>query len=320
VASDLVLGIDIGGTNTKFGYVDRTGRCLGSGTMATHSEQPAAACFQRLAVAAGSLWASLPGPHRLAGIGLGAPNGNDRKGSIEDPPNLQWGRVDVRQALSPYWDVPIAVSNDANAAALGEGLFGAGQGLRDFIVVTLGTGLGSGLVVNGALVTGSTGYAGELGHSNADPAGRPCGCGLRGCLETYVSAPGLVRTARELAARAEPGPLSRLAPEAWTAKAVSQAALDGDPSAREAFAVTGAILGRKLADVVVLTSPEAIFLFGGLALAGELIFEPTRKALEANLYPVFRGTVQLLPSGIAQGQAGILGAAALMWKELGPLA
>ena len=315
---DLALGIDIGGTNTALGYFDRSGRCLGATSIPTRSDQPPEACILRLHAAAQALLATLPGAPRLAGIGVGAPNGNYYRGTIENPPNLSWGQVDLRGALSGYWaGLPIAVTNDANAAAFGELLFGAGQGLHDFMVITLGTGLGTGIVVNGQLVHGHSGFAGELGHCIVEPGGRPCGCGLRGCLETYASATGLARTARELLA-AGPATPGGLDPEALSAQQICAAALAGDPIAREAFRITGTILGRKLADAVALTSPEAIFLFGGLAKAGELILEPTRRALDENLFHVFRGTVQVLPSGVPEGHAAVLGAAALIWKELDP--
>ena len=313
---DLVLGVDIGGTNTKFGYIDRTGRCLGASVIPTHADQAPEACFLRLHEAARALWATLPGSPRLAGIGVGAPNGNYYRGTIESPPNLSWGQVDLRGALSSHWGaLPVAVTNDANAAALGELLFGSGRGLRDFIVITLGTGLGTGVVVNGELVYGHSGFAGELGHCIVEYGGRPCGCGLRGCLETYASATGLACTARELlAASSAPSALRESAEP--SALAVFAAAQAGDPIAREAFRRTGTTLGRKLADAVALTSPEAIFLFGGLAKAGELILEPTRKALDENLFHVFRGTVQVLPSGVPEDHAALLGTAALIWKEL----
>jgi glucokinase len=189
--------------------------------------------------------------------------------------------------------------------------------MRNFIVITLGTGLGTGIVVNGELVYGHSGFAGELGHTIVKPGGRLCGCGLRGCLETYASATGLLRTATELLQSSErQSPLRAIAPDELTSKSVYEAAAVGDPLAKEAFDITGTILGQKLADAVALTSPEAIFLFGGLTRAKALIFEPTRKALEENLFHVFRGTVSLLPSGIHQDQAAILGAGALIWKEL----
>lgn len=315
--TELVLGIDIGGTNTALGYIDRTGRCLAETTMLTHSGQPPSDYFQRLHAAAVALWKSTFTDHRLAGIGVGAPNGNYYRGTIENPPNISWGCVDVRKQMAAHWDVPVAVTNDANAAAFGELMFGSGKGMRDFIVITLGTGLGSGIVVNGDLVHGHSGFAGEIGHTIVEPGGRLCGCGLRGCLETYASATGLLQTARELLeARPASSPLRSVPGDELTSKAIYEAARDGDPIAREAFNITGTILGRKLADSVAHTSPEAIFLFGGLASAGTLIFEPARRALEENLFHVFKGTVKLLPSGTPQGRAAILGAAALIWKEL----
>ena len=315
--TDLVLGIDIGGTNTKLGYVDRSGRCLAEGGLPTCADQPPEPFFQRLRAAAQALWTPLAGTFRLTGIGVGAPNGHFERGTIEDPPNLSWGRVELRAELSASWGVPVAVTNDANAAALGEQLFGAARGMRDFLVITLGTGLGSGIVVNGELVYGHSGFAGELGHTIVEYGGRPCGCGLRGCLETYVSATGLRNTVLERLEASGASPLRALGPDQLTARAIHEAALAGDPIALDAFARTGTTLGRKLADAVAHTSPEAIFLFGGLANAGELLLAPVRAALEANLYPLFRGTVRLLPSGVPQGQAAILGAAALIWKERG---
>lgn len=313
---DLVLGIDIGGTNTTFGYVDRAGTCVAEDTMPTRAGEGPAAFFPRLAERAAALWKPRDG-HHLAGIGIGAPNGNYYRGTIEDPPNLPWGQVDVRAAMARYWDVPVAVTNDANAAALGELVSGDGKGMRDFIVITLGTGLGTGIVVNGELVHGHSGFAGEIGHTIAEPGGRLCGCGLRGCLETYASATGLLLTAKErLAASPDSSLLRDRALDALTSKDVHAAALEGDPIALEAFNLTGAILGRKLAEAVAHTSPEAIFLFGGLTSAGELLFEPTRRALDENLFHVFRGTVKLLPSSVPLGQAAILGASALIWREL----
>lgn len=314
--TDLVLGIDIGGTNTTFGYVDRAGTCAAEDTMPTRADEGPAAFFPRLAERVEALGKPFDA-HRLAGIGVGAPNGNYYRGTIEDPPNLPWGFVDVRGAMAQYWAVPVAVTNDANAAALGELVAGAGMGMRDFIVITLGTGLGTGIVVNGELVHGHSGFAGEIGHTIAVPGGRLCGCGLRGCLETYASATGLLLTARELLAeRPDPSQLRDRPLDALTSKDVHAAALAGDLIALESFHRTGAILGRKLAEAVAHTSPEAIFLFGGLTSAGELLFAPTRRALDENLFHVFRGTVKLLPSSVPLGQAAILGAGALIWREL----
>ena len=192
--TQVVLGVDIGGTNTKFGYLDRTGVCLAHTSMPTHWQEPAEMFFKRLQEKSDVLFRSLKGKQELAGIGIGAPNANYHKGTIEHPPNLGWNFVDVRSQLGRYYSVPIAVTNDANAAALGEMLFGAAQGMRDFIVITLGTGLGSGIVSNGELVYGADGFAGEIGHTIVNPDGRQCGCGKLGCLEAYCSATGLCRT------------------------------------------------------------------------------------------------------------------------------
>lgn len=308
----LVLGVDIGGTNTDLGLVDREGRCLAQGSLPTRAQEPARAFFPRLARAARGL---LDGREPCA-IGVGAPNGNALHCSIEDPPNLAWGRIDLGAALAPWFSAPVAADNDANAAALGELRFGAARGMRDVIVITLGTGLGSGLIVDGRLLRGSTGFAGEIGHVTVDPAGRLCGCGRRGCLETYASATGLVTTLRDgLATREAPSALRDLGSTALTAEAIHRAALAGDALALEAFAFTGDLLGRALADSVAHTSPEAIFLLGGLARAGDLLFEPVRRSLEAHLFAPFRGTAAVLASGIA-GNAAVLGAAALGWDLL----
>ena len=317
VHTDIVLGIDIGGTNTKMGYVDRRGGCLAETVMPTRSDESPATFFGRLNAHAEQLRSTLAGPHRLLGVGIGAPNANYHKGTIEQPPNLSWDWVDIRAELRPYYQVPIAATNDANAAALGEMLFGAAQGMRDFIVITLGTGLGSGIVVNGEMVYGASGFAGEIGHTIVDPAGRPCGCGRRGCLEVYASATGLRLTVTELLTRrSDPSPLRGKALEDLSARMIFEAARHGDPVALEGFEITGGILGRKLADAVAYTSPEAIFLFGGLTSAGDLLFKPVRRALEENLLNIYRGTVKLLPSGIPEGRAGVLGAGALIWTEL----
>lgn len=223
--------------------------------------------------------------------------------------------VDLRAALAPL-AVPVAADNDANAAALGEFRWGAGRGLRHLLAVTLGTGLGTGLIVDGRLVHGGSGFAGELGHVPVDPSGRRCGCGRRGCLETYASATGLVRTVREwLGARTQPSTLRDLDPAGLTSRAVHDAARAGDPLALEAFAWTGALLGRKLAEAVALTSPEAVVLMGGLAAAGDLLLGPTGEALEAALFAPFRGTVRVLPSSVP-GNPAVLGAAALAWAAL----
>jgi glucokinase len=317
MAQDYVLGVDIGGTNTALGLVDRAGRLLASSVLPTRGKEAAPQLFLRLHAEAARLREGLPG--RLRAAGVGAPNAHAGRCTLEHPPNLAWGVVDLKAELAPL-GVPVAATNDANAAALGELAFGAARGMRDVLVLTLGTGLGCGLVANGALVEGATGFAGELGHVNAVTNGRPCGCGLKGCLETYASATGLLRTVREwLEDGARPSRLRELPPERLDARAIAEAAEAGDALAQEAFAFTGELLGRKLADAAALTSPEAVFLLGGLAAAGELLFAPVRQALEAHLYPPLRGSVKLLASGIP-GNAAVLGAAALAWRQIeGPL-
>jgi len=313
----VVLGVDIGGTNTKLGFVDREGKCLVSTSMPTDSNQPAELFFQRLQRNSDSVFQELEGGHQLAGIGIGAPNANYHRGTIEHPPNLGWEFVDVRAELAKLYGIPSAVTNDANAAALGEGLFGAARGMKDFIVITLGTGLGSGIVANGSLIYGADGFAGEIGHTTVDPNGRVCGCGRHGCLEAYCSATGLCRTVQELICNTmEPSELRRVSYADLTAQMVSEAAQRGDSLALLAFESCGRILGMKLADSVAHLSPEAIIVSGGMASAGELILGPTRHSLEEHLFPIFRNKVKILPSQLAEQSAAVLGAAALIWSVL----
>jgi len=314
---EVVLGVDIGGTNTKFGYVDKNGNLLAEGEMLTEAHRPAEEFFERLHTEAENLFASKKDQLKLVGIGLGAPNGNYYKGTIEQPPNLSWKYVDVVATLRRWYSIPVALTNDANAAALGEMLFGAAKGMKDFIVITLGTGLGSGIVANGELIYGHDGFAGEIGHTIVDPNGRQCGCGRRGCLETYASASGIRRTVEELLKKpAPPSELRGMNFEQVTSKRIFEAAQHGDSLALEAFELTGRYLGLKLADSIAHTSPEAIILFGGLAAAGDFIFVPTKKYMEEYLLNIFKNKVLLLPSSLPKGNAAILGAAALMWKHL----
>jgi glucokinase len=316
-AIEIALGIDIGGTNTVFGYVDRKGNCLATASISTYGHQQAEQYFDRLQEAAKTLLSNIKENTELVGIGIGAPNANYYKGTIEHPPNLSWEFVDVKATFKKYYGVPVAITNDANAAALGEMRFGAAQGMKNFIVITLGTGLGSGIVANGELIYGADGFAGEIGHTIVDPAGRQCGCGNQGCLETYASATGLCRTAFELMCnRTEPSELRSVSYEKLTSQMVFEMAQRRDRLAIEAFEYTGQILGTKLADSVAHLSPEAIFFFGGLALAGDLLFKPTKRALEEHLFPNFKNKVKLLPSRLAAGDTAVLGAGALIWTEL----
>jgi glucokinase len=316
--TDVTVGIDIGGTNTVLGFVDEQGRCLAESSVPTLAQDPAGSLVTRLAAKIGELHAPLADRTAIIGIGIGAPNANYYRGTVENPPNLQWKGITPLVALfKERFDVPVVITNDANAAALGELRFGAAKGMRDVIVITLGTGLGSGIIANGELVYGADGFAGELGHTTVDPKGRWCGCGRQGCLEAYASATGICRTVFEILCNSrEDSEFRGVSFNQLTAKMISQAAQRGDPIARAAFEHTGEILGMKLAESVEHTSPEAIVLFGGLANAGDLIFAPTKRSLEEHLLPIFRNKVKVIPSGLPEGNSAVLGAAALSWTEL----
>lgn len=316
--NEIVFGIDIGGTTTSFGFVDRHGNRRAVGVIPTEAQQPAEKLVARLHAAIEALQLTLPSRLRLQGIGIGAPNANYRRGTVENPPNLKWGAsVNLVELFQRYYALPVALTNDANAAALGEMYFGGASKLQDFIVITLGTGLGSGIVANGELLYGAGGFAGELGHTVVDPQGRQCGCGKLGCLETYVSATGLCRTTFALLAeRREPSPLRAVSCREMTAITVADAAHAGDTIALAAFEATARVLGMKLADAVAHTGPEAIFLTGGLASAGELLLTPTRRYLEEFLFTPYRGQIRLLLSTLPEGAGAIMGAAALIWHEI----
>lgn len=315
---EVTVGVDIGGTNTKFGIVDREGNVLFQSSISTQGFEEFSDYLKGLSEALRKGLAELGPNHKLLGIGVGAANGNYYKGTIEHATNLKWkGIIPLAEMLKDEFNVPALVTNDANAAAVGEMVYGAAKGLKDFIVITLGTGLGSGLVSNGQLINGKHGIAGELGHTTVNYAGRYCNCGKRGCLETYVSATGIKRSVYKLLAdHLEPSELRGVSFDNLNTKMITEAALRGDIVAKEAFEYTGRILGTKLAETVVHTDPETIFLFGGLSLAGDLIFKPTIKHMEANLMPVFRGKVKVLPSGLQDQAAPILGASSLVWNYL----
>lgn len=315
--TDVTLGVDIGGTNTVFGFVDKDGKCVAESSISTNASEPAEKLFSRLHLKVDELYSTICNEYKLIGIGIGAPNANYFKGTVELPPNLNWKVVNVLEIVKRYYDLPSAITNDANAAAIGEMQFGAAKGMKDFIVITLGTGLGSGIVVNGQLVYGADGFAGEIGHTIYDPNGRRCGCGRKGCLEAYVSASGIKRTVFELLSKSnEDSELRKFSFDELTSKMIFEAAQRGDKIALQAFDFTGRVLGIKLADAVAHTSPEAIILFGGLSLAGDLIFSPTKKYMEEYLLNIFRNKVKLLPSALPGGNAAVLGAAALIWNEL----
>ncbi|MFP4489085.1 MAG: ROK family protein, partial [Bacteroidales bacterium] len=255
----------------------------------------------------------------LVGYGIGAPMGNIYKGIMERPSNLPWkGILPLAGLFSEHTSLPVTVSNDANAAAMGEMIYGGARGMKNFVVITLGSGLGSGFVIDGRPVYGASGFAGELGHTavRQGSSGRICGCGRKGCLETYVSGPGISRTVLKIMADSiTDSPLREANFKILNSKIIYEAALSKDPIALQAFEYTGKILGCKLADVVALTDPEAVFLFGGLAEAGDLIFGPTRKSMEENLLGIYRGRVKLLPSQLSTHNAALLGAASLVWSK-----
>lgn len=315
---EVTAGVDIGGTNTKFGFVDRDGKVLSQGSIPTQKFEEFSDYLHELSTELRKALVNLGDDHKLLGIGVGAANGNYYKGTIEHATNLKWkGIIQLADLLQKEFNVPTLVTNDANAAAVGEMVYGAAKGLKDFIVITLGTGLGSGIVSNGQLINGKHGIAGELGHTTVNYAGRYCNCGKRGCLETYVSATGIKRSVYKLLAdHLEPSELREISFDNLSTKMITEAALRGDIVARAAFEYTGRILGTKLAETVVHTDPDAIFLFGGLSLAGDLIFKPTIKHMEANLMPIFRGKVKILPSGLQNQAASILGASSLVWDYL----
>lgn len=314
----VAIGIDIGGTNTVIGIVDQSGQVLAQNTIPTVTHPDYTIFLNELVNATASLLKPLESELEVVGMGLGAPNGNYYNGTIEFAPNLKFkGVVPVVDYLKQKFDFPhIILTNDANAAAMGEMIYGGAKGMKDFIMITLGTGVGSGIVVNGEMVYGHDGFAGEIGHTIVDPNGRDCGCGRQGCLETYASAPGIKRTVFELmATMIEPSELRKISFDDLSAKRIDEAARKGDPIALEAFDYTGEILGLKLADAIAHTSPEAIFLFGGLANAGELIFEPVKKYLEQHILNIYKGKVKVLPSELPASDAAVLGSSALVWKE-----
>ena len=313
----ITLGVDIGGTNTAFGFVDKEGNLITSSTIPTIPTDPADKFFNRLISECENLLSTIGDKYNLVGIGIGAPNANYFKGTVEQPPNLKWGSTNVVEIIKKYFSLPVVITNDANAVAIGEFQFGAAKGMKNFVVVTLGTGVGSGIFVNGELYYGNDGFAGELGHTIYDPNGRDCGCGRKGCLETYVSAGGIKKTTFELLSNSsEKSELRKYKYEDLTPKTISEAAYKGDKIALKTYDFTTKILGIKLADLVAITNPEAIILFGGLTSAGDILFKATEKYMNMYLLNIFKDKVKLIPSGLSGGASAIVGAGALMWTEL----
>ena len=314
---DLVIGIDVGGQTSKCGIVDARGTVLAQTVIRSDETDKPEEFVASLAEALNHIIADANAEGRIRGIGVGAPNGNYYTGTIESAPNLMWGhdKVELAKMLSEQMNgIPVSLTNDANAAAVGEMTYGAARGMKNFIMITLGTGVGSGIVINGEVVYGHDGFAGELGHTCAvRHNGRACGCGKTGCLEAYCSATGVARTAREwLEMTDEPSELRSL--DKITSKDVYDAAKDGDKLALKIFEYTGRILGEKLADFMGFSSPEAIVLFGGLARSKEFLTEPILNAMNANVLPLWRNKVKLVYSSLKESDAAILGASALAWE------
>ena len=299
------LGIDIGGTNTVVGLVDKEGNVLGTDSVKTQSFPVLEEYVKTVSKLAKDLIAkNNVSIAEIVGLGIGAPNANYYTGNIEMAPNLPWkqDKVPLAKMFREELNIPVTITNDANAAALGEKMYGVAKDMDNFIMITLGTGVGSGIVINGQLVYGHDGFAGELGHVIIERNGRLCGCGRRGCLETYCSATGIVRTAKE-----------RNTPF-LTSKDIYDAAVKGDETAIDIFKETGTRLGRALADMVVFSSPEAFVLFGGLAKAGDFIVKYTKEAMEEAIMPIFKGKVKILLSTMKDADAAVLGASALAWQ------
>ena len=314
--SSFVVGIDVGGQTSKIGVVDARGTVLAQTVIRTDTYSEVEPYIAELAEAVNKLIKDSGTEGKIRGVGVGAPNGNYYTGTIEAAPNLTWGRnkVEFAQLLTEALNLPVVLTNDANAAAVGEMTYGAAKGMKNFIMITLGTGVGSGIVINGQVVYGHDGFAGELGHTIAvRNNGRTCGCGRTGCLETYCSATGVARTAREwLELSDEPSLLRGL--DKIASKDVYDAAKEGDKLALKIFEFTGKILGRSFADFIAFSAPEAIVLFGGLARSKEFLLEPMETAMNENVLGLWKNKVKIVFSELKESDAAILGASALAWE------
>ena len=310
------VGMDSGGTNTVLGIVDTRGTVITSNSIKTAKYLEINDYVTALSTELLKLIEEVGGIDKIRGIGVGAPNGNYYNGNIELAPNLPWkGIIPLAKMISEKTGLPVKLTNDANAAAIGEMTYGAARGMKNFIMITLGTGVGSGIVINGQVVYGYDGFAGELGHVIVERDGRLCGCGRKGCLETYASATGVARSAREfIETREEDSTLRQIPLSDITSKDVFEAAVGGDKLAQEIFEYTGTILGRAFADMVAFSAPEAIILFGGLTRAGDIILNPIVNAMEENLMKLWKGKIKVIFSELKEGDAAILGASALGWE------
>ena len=313
----IAIGIDIGGTNTKFGIVDRDGNILQRGNMRTDEYPDINLYVDGLYQLLQPMLDNLSKENEIKGIGIGAPNGNYYTGTIEYAPNLHWkGIIPLTKMVSEKFRLPASLTNDANAAAVGEMIYGAAKGMKDFIMITLGTGVGGGIVANGQVIYGHDGFAGELGHVIVRPGGRKhWGTSLRGSLEAYASATGIAITANEMLKQNPEAKslLMDIAPDEMDAKIIYECALKGDKLANKVYRYTGKILGEALANFVMFSSPEAIILFGGVVKAGDLIMNPAKKYMEKNLLPIYQNKVKLIFSALDEADAAILGASALVW-------
>ena len=312
----VAIGIDIGGTSTKLAVIDRQGKVLGKKIFDTQQKFTEAEFFKALFDGILSLLEELGESYDPVGIGIGAPSCFPKEGTINQAANLPFSeKVEIVRILEGRFGLPVSLMKDGNAAALGEGLFGSAKGMENYIVLTLGTGLGCGVIINNKIVSGNNGQAGELGHAIIKENGRECGCGKKGCLETYVSATGIKRTLFQLLAATNLCSSFRDVPfNALTAKMIYKAAKNGDQLAVRAFEYTGQILGTKLSELVTLFEPEAIFLAGGLAQSGELLFRPVIYHTEKNMLETYRGQVKILPSLLETNEAALLGSASLVWQ------
>lgn len=313
-----VIGLDLGGTNSVFGIVDSRGDIKATTAIKTQGYGDNVEAYVDASIEALKIIIDqVGGIDKIKAMGIGAPNGNYYNGTIEFAPNLEWGRngvVPLAKLFSDKLGIPVALTNDANAAAIGEMTYGVARGMKNFIVITLGTGVGSGIVINGQLVYGCDGFAGELGHVIVKENGRQCGCGRKGCLETYCSATGVARSAREFLANSDELSLLReLDPEKITSYDVAVAAGKGDKIANEIFEFTGKILGEACADFAAFSSPEAFIFFGGLTKAGDLIMNPIKKAYDETVLNIFKGKAKFLVSGLEGSSAAVLGASAVGW-------
>lgn len=319
ISQQYAIGVDIGGTSTKFGMVNHRGDISYHGSVPTHKHERIEDFIEDLYQALLPAMTEVGGTQFIRGIGIGAPNGNIYKGTIEYAPNLKWkGIIPVAEMIGKRFGLPARLTNDANAAAVGEMTYGAAKGMKDFIMITLGTGVGSGIVANGQLIYGHDGFAGELGHTIILPDGRlHPGTGHKGSLEAYASATGVARTAVEfLETRADVQSSMRNYPlDKIDSRIVYECAMAGDPLAQEVYDFTGKILGLAFANFVMFSSPEAIVLFGGMSKAGDLILKPTRESMERNLLPIFQNKVKIIFSELNEADAAILGASALVWES-----